>query len=121
MKKQLVAFYSNSKACSSRRVPSNTVFISELTSSGTAVSDDRHKGFSFFGNDLPQGLGSFNAAFRNQVHAGRVQWNHATLDAPHLSSFLQALGRDMEIPGITIEMVLYTFSSSVTTSFGRLN
>ena len=46
-KNQLVALDPKSKESSSWRVPNESVFIPGLTSSGTAVSKDRHEGFSF--------------------------------------------------------------------------
>ena len=46
----------------------DTVFIPEFTSTGTAVSDNRHDGFSLLGNDLPQGRDSSNSVIRYQVN-----------------------------------------------------
>ena len=60
----------------------------------------RHEAFRFLGIDLPKGLGSSYLVIRHQVNAEHVQWFHATLGFPPLSSFLKALRGDVEIPGL---------------------
>ena len=118
-KNQSVAFYPKSKESFSWRVPNNKVFISEFTSSGTAGFKNRHEGFSCFGKNLSQGHGLSNKAIRLKVQAERVQWIHATLGFHTKSSFVKALGRDLEIPGIDTNILCSKFSSSVQQSLGR--
>ena len=69
---------------------------------------------------MPQSLGSSNSVIRHQIQAERVQWNHATLGFPPQIGFIKALGRDLEIPGITTDMVQSNFPDSLNQPLGRL-
>ena len=41
----------------------------------------------------------------HQMNEERVQWHHATFGFPFASSLIEALNRDVHVPGLSFEMV----------------
>ena len=64
--------------------------------------------------------GTANAVIRHPMNGERVQWHHATFGFPFASAFIKALNRDVNVPGLSAEMVRANQPTSLTKSIGRM-